>query len=64
MTEKKFKSYEEMTQEERNEPNREDFTWKDGDLVFYPPKQPPKIKCGLYHWCHWAVARRGARSCS
>jgi hypothetical protein len=49
MTEKKFKSYEEMTQEERNEPNREDFTWKDGDLVFYPPKQPPKIKRGLYH---------------
>ena len=28
MTEKKFKSYEEMTQEERNEPNREVFTWK------------------------------------
>jgi hypothetical protein len=49
MTEKKFKSYEEMTAEERNERNREAFTWKDGDLVFYPPKQPPKKKRGLYH---------------
>jgi hypothetical protein len=48
MTEKKFKSYEEMTQEERDKCNREAFTWNDGDLVFYPHKQPPKIKRGLY----------------
>ena len=63
MTEKKFKSYEEMTAEERNERNREAFTWKDGDLVFYPPIAS-KDKVRSLSLCHWAVARRGARSCS
>jgi hypothetical protein len=63
MTEKKFKSYEEMTQEERSEPNREDLTRKNGDLVFYPPIAS-KDKVRSLSLCHWAVARRGARSCS